>query len=343
MEHSGERIQALDFIRAASMIGIFAYHAFFAFDQASPDTVSLFRIPDEAGFILVGVFFILSGVLLELHYEKLKLQDITMFYRRRAGSLLFMYYLVFLLFFSARLFIHPSSVLADFKDHGWTLLFTAAGLDGYFARTFPTWYLTGEWFIGALILLYFLYPFLNMALRHIKLFLLLAVIILYLRFLNYPLWSQSTITNIFSCMLCFVSGMVIGRYRLFKKKYVPVFAVLALVVLLIPQVYVYLGEDIHAHLASPAVFLVLYRIGDIIMRFRLSEQVFSFLSSISYPFYLVHHMLIDKAVLWTGGRLHPFLLSVLIFVFSVILSTVLQRLYGRLRQNANTKNMKYTF
>ena len=39
-----------------------------------------------------------------------------------------------------------------------TLVFTVLGMDGYLAGAVPTWYILGEWFLGAIILCYVLYP-----------------------------------------------------------------------------------------------------------------------------------------------------------------------------------------
>ena len=120
---SKQRIYNFDFIKAASALGIICFH----FGYHAQNLNWLVSLPNYTGSwrsVLVAVFFLISGALLYLHHNKI--DSVWRFYKRR-----------------------------------WIAIFPAfIGMDGYLFSwlQFHTFYILGEWFLGAIIIAYLTYP-----------------------------------------------------------------------------------------------------------------------------------------------------------------------------------------
>ena len=82
------------------------------------------------------------------------------------------------------------------------------GLDGYFSYETETYYLVGEWFLGALIIIYMLFPIILYLFRKSAAATTGGAAILYLFTINERLLSPAPDANIFSCIMSFVAGML---------------------------------------------------------------------------------------------------------------------------------------
>ena len=105
--------------------------------------------------MFVTSFFCISGAVLYYNYPKII--SLKSFYYKRWKSILLPYYICFLYFFSRNVFrFHKFFYQGD-----WPKIFLSMiGLDGYLAYKIKTYYLVGEWFLGAIIIIYAIYPIL---------------------------------------------------------------------------------------------------------------------------------------------------------------------------------------
>ena len=147
-----EKVEELDYIRTICAIGKILHHVSC---YVSPDAPKLFYTYANGWFgaLFVNIFFIISGGVLYHNYKEIG--KLTVFYYKRWKSIFPMFYITFLFFFIRNVVISNSFF---YNGKPWRLLLSIFGLDGYFAYRFPGYYIVGEWFLGAIVFLYILYP-----------------------------------------------------------------------------------------------------------------------------------------------------------------------------------------
>ena len=213
------RIEAFDFIRVLSMIGIILFHYSFSFVEYSVGgdhlVFALFNTGNW-GAMFVAMFFMLSGAALWYNYgEKM---DIKKFYLKRWLSLFPMFYTAWLIVYIAG-GIRKGNWL--FGGPLYKLLYTVFGMDGFFLDpgVNSTYYLLGEWFLGAIIFLYLLFPLVRfLFMPHEKtgvairwVFTLILTVIFSMNL--YRDWFHiSDGKNLISCLMSFWLGMLVMEY-----------------------------------------------------------------------------------------------------------------------------------
>ncbi|MBQ3786046.1 MAG: acyltransferase [Lachnospiraceae bacterium] len=213
------RIEAFDFIRVLSMIGIILFHYSFSFVEYSVGgdhlVFALFNTGNW-GAMFVAMFFMLSGAALWYNYgEKI---DLGRFYLKRWLSLFPMFYTAWLIVYIAG-GIRKGNWL--FGGPLYKLLYTVFGMDGFFLDpgVNSTYYLLGEWFLGAIIFLYLLFPLVRfLFMPHEKtgvairwVFTLILTVIFSMNL--YRDWFHiSDGKNLISCLMSFWLGMLVIEY-----------------------------------------------------------------------------------------------------------------------------------
>lgn len=152
------KISGIIFARALCSIGILIFHYFC---HANGNFKLLFLTSNATwGFMFSTSFFCISGTVLYYNYPKII--SFKKFYYKRWKSIFPPYYICFLYFFLKNAFINQKLY---YKGHWAKLLFTLLGLDGYLSYRIETYYIVGEWFLGAIIIIYVLYPLLLWLMR----------------------------------------------------------------------------------------------------------------------------------------------------------------------------------
>lgn len=311
---SGERIASLELIRALCSIGIVLFHIAAHIEWAPYYLRGGYNA--SYGDIIVTLFFILSGFVLYLNYSgELKLKE---FYYKRFKSLMPMYYLAFLFCFlinvikSGRFFYNPSAAPAS-------LLLTIIGMDGYLAYSVNNYYILGEWFLGAIVLLYAAYPALSWEFNHHfkRCTVLVTALFLFQIFLN-P-FEMMPCRHYFSCQMSFYTGMILARHRnrlnLASLRIVcAAFSVFGFFVL-IP-----IDGNLFLHLYGPACFITLMWIGDAVTGIQALERICSYFGRLSYAVFLSHHVVISTLL----QRFYPMSASsYLAFTMMTLLTSVI--------------------
>ena len=179
----------------------------------------------------------------------------------------------------------------------YTLLLTLVGLDGYFLYLGQNYYLLGEWFLGAIVLLYAIYPVLLKAFnRTLVITTLLCCALFGLVFIP-GVFRVEMDRNLFSCLLSFEFGMVLMKYQHKWKnnKYIFIISSIVSLCLLFVKMSV-VPEIISVHVLGITLFLSFNYVGRWIMKNSILKALFMELSGLSYAVFLVQHIIISKMV-----------------------------------------------
>ncbi len=292
-----ERIYSLDFVRVFSCFAIVLMHYVHYSNCQIMKNIEMFGSDS-----FVYVFLLLSGY--TLFYNHTIVSDIKKFYFSRFKTIYPMFYIAYFVFF------YIAVIQAKHFFCGFKIIFSFLGLDGYLSYKYSTYYLIGECFLGAIIICYFLYPFLNKILNSKKIFFKnLFFLFLFFGSISSFLFYRKFFDiypshNIFTVLFCFYIGMVVSKLNIlnyFRKKYfyyLLIFLCFALIcekLLNILGIYninvpIYKVRDL---ILGVVLFITLYFLGQNIMNNNFLKRIILFISSITYPVYLVHHKMIS--------------------------------------------------
>lgn len=283
------RIKEADFVRAISCIGIVIFHFSATLDNYSINcSLPLYYYGNgDWGKILVTVFFMLSGAMLWYNEKEITL----IYYYKRWKSIYPMFYLAFGFNFFKNIL---SSGKVFYNGKPWTLLLSLLGMDGYFSYRIKGYYILGEWFLGAIIFMYLLYPLLVHFMNRYKIPATIIIILFFIGILNFNGFIISESTNIFTCLISFWFGMLCMEYIAYwDNKYV---AIIALVLFFIFGKLDIQNKVVVDQLCGWVLFIFLMNIGKIIMKNKLLDNIFSGLSKLSYPIFLLHHIILFQVI-----------------------------------------------
>ncbi len=159
----GKRLFYLDFLRAISILLIIIFHYnYHALEMGITNNIvfwpqSLFSLDHSFwGLIGVSLFIILSGASLMVSTKDTF--EAKAFFKKRFFSIYPLFWVTYVITFSI-LFLKYQAV--PVKAHLATFLLTIAGLDGFLRYGVNNFYLLGEWFLGFIIIMYMIFPFLR--------------------------------------------------------------------------------------------------------------------------------------------------------------------------------------
>ena len=284
-----EQIKAIDFIKGICALGVLLFHF-----EVHYGARELRFISDYFnGGMLVTVFFMVSGALLWYHYSGGL--DLKTYAVRRWKGIYPMYYIAYLPCWALNVLRHGSVLYAG---SAFAYLYTLLGIDGYLALRTDTYHIVGEWFLGAIIVMYLLFPVLRWLLRKSLWATVLGALALYLVFYDRTITSGIGFWTISSCLISFCLGPLFMEYR---KQIISLPGVLAAAAgyVLICVVKVPLPDNAKLHLWGVCVFILLFALGERIMARPRLSRLFTELSRLSYPVFLSHHViLLAVLALW---------------------------------------------
>ena len=256
-----ERIESFDFIRAICAWIIVVYH----FADICITTPQFTNFPFFYTYAngrwgettVVTIFFMISGASLYYNHPVIHLRDAKKFFWTRFKGIFPMFYMLWL-------FLYYKQVCGVkhlfYNGNPKYLLLTLFGMDGYMSyRYTPNYYFIGEWFLGALILLYLCYPLLTWCMEHAKILTTLVLLggFASLYFTDFFMISKER--NLITCLLAFWLGMLFIRYRSILTKWQLVIpaAVCAVILLFFP-----LGADmlLCMQFTSIALFFAIFEL-----------------------------------------------------------------------------------
>ncbi len=325
-----EHIKNFDLIRCVCALLVIAYH-FFSICFATPEYAGswwgAYFKNGNWGETAVIVFFMLSGASLRYNYPTVDRRSIGKFYLKRLFGILPMYYISWIAVVICRSIKDGAFMI---KEAPASLLLTLFGMDGYLGYLFPhSYYLIGEWFLGALILLYLLYPLLALLYRKIRIAAtcILACGFLFVCFTNF--FTIPAAHNLVTCIFGFWLGMLyIDARPKLQKMPVPVIALIVFAIFTF--IHIPADETVAMHVTAVSLFIVLDYLGGITCKTPVLRVAVSWISTISYPLFLLHHVIIYRYMnttvihsLSSGGCIGMFIVTV---IASVIAASVLHLL-----------------
>lgn len=320
-----ERILSLDFVRVICTLGIIANH--FAKATGNSLLISiLYTHPNgsgSVGYTLVTVFFILSGA--ALYYSNGRPVSLKQFYIKRLKAIYPSYYIAYAMMIA--LYAVANRVFFTGRNPI-MLVWTVLGQDGYLNSALPTWYIIGEWFTGAVILCYLLYPLIAYFTEKNEAAVCLMLIGLYMLTMNRNMLNQNAFRNPFSCMLSFSCGIILMKHGWFRIRKAGIVSLL----LLLPIMFVPLKVDagIMAHIEGLLLFMALTALGRYTMSNRVFSAVIQGYARISFEVFLVHHVIIRYVLYFLHAESVVF--QLLVLLAAIILSTICGYAVWRIRK-----------
>ena len=289
-----ERIENFDFIRGVAALLIIGYHIICLFE--SVPSWNFFPIKshtingDWGHSAVVSMFFMLSGATLLYNYPTLEKKALKTFYIKRWKSIFPAFYLVW-----GYLYLNDVIKTGNFfyAASPKYLLLSLFGMDGYFNYAHTNFYSVGEWFLGAIIILYLIYPLVLYCYNH---FFKLSTFLLFLAFclnMKLDLFQISDADNLITCLFCFWMGMIFVRYfNRIKTPAIPAFLSLGICLffLFFP---LNTNQYISMIIAGIALFLVLFYAAPYVFKVLPLKKLVRTSSDLSYELFLVHHIFMN--------------------------------------------------
>ena len=308
------KLPGIIFTRACCCLGIVIFHYFC--HSKGKFKLLLLTANSTFGFMFVTSFFCISGVVLYYNYPKI--QSLKRFYYKRWKSILLPYYICFIYFFLRTAF---NSHKLFYKGNWIRIFITLTGLDGYLSLKIKTYYLIGEWFLGAIIIIYIIYPIILFQVSKNNIIINNVIICLFY-FLMYKKinFSYPKTTNIITCITSFYFGMEALRFKNFYLTNKKSFIISCFLLILLCTIKIKINIDIIIfQIQGFSLFIILYQIGLYVMETKWN-LLFNEISNLSYGIFLFHHkIIVDILSLYNPIEWHVIILLLLIIIFLTII------------------------
>ena len=204
-----------------------------------------------------------------------------------------------------------------------------------------TYYNVGEWFLGMIILLYIIFPFLLLLFKKLPLATMLSSIFLYVIFLNQSIINRVPLWSITSCLISFVLGMVIVKYKnQIVNKYSAMISFVAVIIL--NFIKLNQSSNVCIHLMSAYLFILLMFVGEWIMKNKILSKTFFEISSISYAVFLLQHRIIYGILSIFNPQSSLKIFTLLIAtIFVILVASKLLTLFTDILKKGITKLIKH--
>lgn len=293
-----ERIDSFDFMRSITAFIIVIYH-FAGICYSTPQFADFPLLYQHANGVWgectsVNIFFMLSGASLFYNHEKVHVKDLKTYYFRRFKGIFPMFYMIWLfLFYQQAAERHNLFYNGSPKS----MILTLLGMDGYLSYRFPqNYYIIGEWFLGALVLLYLLYPLLSWAAAHCAIFttLILGVGVCFLHY--YPhVFLIDRERNFLTCLMAFWLGVMFMKYKTYLDQlWLGILAGIAALFLLL--VHIPIDSFLVIQVIYVCLFFAFYTLGKYIMSVKSLTGFFRYTGKISYAIFLLQHVVMSQVL-----------------------------------------------
>ena len=340
MEIVNKRIEGIDFARALCTIGIILFH-FFGHSHSEIRNFFLKNANSTYGFMFVTSFFSISGAVLYYNYSKVN--SLKAFYFKRWKSIFPSYYFCFLYFFMKKVsFSHK----LFYRGHWSYLIFTILGLDGYFSYKYKTYYLIGEWFLGAIILIYIIYPLLSYAINKNIFIIQFFITIGYIWMKKTKFFKIMIDCNLITCIQSFYFGMISMKSKAFLLTN-RICGVIALIILIFLCFFHLPRFILIRQIQGFSLFIILVQAGNYVMKMKI-KSIFIKISKLSFSIYLLHHCIIidilrfNNPKEWYNSLIMLGLSIVIIILYAKILFIIIDSIFhSTLFKKIEYKFIKY--
>lgn len=314
------RFMSLDVIRFIAFAFIIYYHYFFNLEVTGLYQLTLPYFNDNMHIATLGValFFMVSGFGLMLSAEN-RWNGALEFYKKRVTRIILPFYITWIGFFFYKFIMakgwpFPANIPLT------RIIFTVLGMDEYFLMlgvgTFSLG--IGEWFLGCLMFMYLIFPFLRFAMKknpHIF-FATSTVIWLVLVFWN----PFKVVPHMNFCykLYEFIIGMYLTQIvQELDKRILIVTVPIIAVFLMFPEPFV-IPSAMGITLFSVAVFLAFFGLEPYIAKVPKLDYFMKVFSKYSFEIYLVHHLVIYEVTPYFIGHEFNTKEAILLLVLEII-------------------------
>ena len=318
-------LSSIVFARAICCLGIVVFHYFCHSNNHS----KLFHSTSNSswGYIYVTCFFSISGIVLYYNYPDNI--SIKKFYFKRWKSIFPIYYLCFLYFYHNNVLESKNFFYAG----NWTkLILTLIGVDGYLGYKFISYSMIGEWFLGAIIIIYCLYPIIVLIFNKKKFVLPIFLFFGFVIMAKTNYFEIEIYRNLITCFSSFYFGMVFIKNKNFFSNKIVIFIAFCI------NIFLYFKE-IHSNfplfiyqIQGFTFLIILICLGKIIMNSRL-QSFFNEISRLSYCIFLFQHKTIRNVfsiynpTSWYKTFFTLGAIILLTIIYSYIILTVIESIY----------------
>lgn len=284
-----ERLFYLDFIRAIATIAIVMTHFNARYLFLTPQRPEKAIITTVVSNIYIGswgvsLFFIISGAALMYVYEERC--ELKKFYKKRFLSIYPMFWIAYSVVFLYRFYINCSVNNGAPKIN---MLLSVLGFDGYLMENISTFYILGEWFLGAIILMYLLFPILRKLINDHPVLLAIVIIVMYILII----WKYNIPFNQSKFLPTRIPEILFGMYfvKYIKKINLPTAIIATAILLLNGFLKPNWNESLQTTYVGIATFILLVYISYFV-KYKVIETPCNIISKYSYAIFLVHHVII---------------------------------------------------
>lgn len=323
-----KRIDSFDLIRAFSAIVIVIYHYACSINNNENwryfPFFHMFRNGNWGEITTVSIFFVLSGASLSYNYDFTNVKEVLTFYKKRWLNIFPTFYIVWLFIYIKNVMITKKFFYAGDFPH---MLLSFVGMDGYFYYKTPTYYSVGEWFLGAIILLYLFFPLLRYLLKRFAILTTIVLSILLTFVLKGNFFEIPPTRNLITCIFAMWLGMLfIKNLSIFEKhKNIIWMALIGIAILLVVKIPI--NQVVSMIALGCCIFLLLFYITPTIYKILPIRKCVTSVSKVSYQIFILHHVIIfwvlDFFNTFKMGWRMEFLILSLIIIYIYIFSQVL--------------------
>lgn len=308
------RLFFLDFIRAVAILLIIVHHYDYAVVTdytIAPNNINILFLNNFLwvgweGTIGVSLFIILSGFSLMISTNKhFVIRDYA---KKRFLGIFPLFWISYII-----------SALASFKNfprpgNTFSLILTIIGFDGLLLYKIPNYYLIGEWFVGFILIMYILFPFLRWLLSKNQLCFCYALLLSGLIASNYYNFSMAIDRFPFCRLMEFGFGMIFALYyqSLAKQEHI------SNILLAFPMLFLVKVTSMPI-LFAIAAYGVIFFVGlTSVAQFinnKLLQTIISFLGKYSFGAFLLHHIILNIILRNFIGININYLANFILFIF----------------------------
>lgn len=322
-----KKIRYYDLLRIISFCFIIFYHMMIQLQISGiypPEKVSRFFMNDNMHIatLAVAVFFMLSGACLA--YTTKDNFSIKEFYKKRFLKTLIPFYMVSLAYYVFKAISYHSLVnMYANKIPAWRIIYTLLGLDGWIDMHYiPTFTLgVGEWFLGALLILYLVFPLLRYLMTKYKVLFLCIATCIYI----YVAYNYTSVVPIHMNLILkgyeFILGMYLGSYLNSVHSKWMVLSVPVVVFFFTSNTALNCNTALKITILALAFFISFSYLENILCKWKLKGL--DLLSGLSYELFLVHHIVIYEITPRTSEYVTSKLSVLVLFIVQLLLMVIL--------------------
>lgn len=334
-----KRLIYIDLVRLLALFFVFIQHLRYNFIESKIFSVEqLWDVGpfQNEGFAYgdlgVSLFIFISGTSLAISYCQKNNNSLKKFYINRFLRIFPIFWIIYISFF---LWYQYLGYLPE-KIHFSNLLFTLTGIDTYFLSffQFTSYALIGDWFIGFIILIYVIFPFMGIILK--KYPIIFGILMVAITFVAGHIASIEPLIRFIPIRFMELGiGMLYGRYiHVFKTHHYIIAFIISLFYFILEPLFNIDSIFFTVSLLTAFDILIVsicFFLSMILEQFTKISKYITFVASLSYIFFLIHHQVIIRTIynifyvnksIWVFPTfINPLLYqSLIIFILTFIIS-----------------------